>query len=186
MVVTRINFYAMSDLSSFPAPKEASTFASLLASLTGGTNKSSDLWDDSALADDVSTISYEQALRSHRRVPPAESLTVYKAADKQACTAAEPAAATARKKRKTASITIRLTREEETQLHDRAAAAQLSVSAYLRSCIFEAESLRAQVKEALLQIRSTAQADPSSQSQSRPPSSWRSRLLPHWRRSASG
>ena len=37
--------------------------------------KSDETWDDSALADDVATISYEQALRSHRRVPPAEART---------------------------------------------------------------------------------------------------------------
>lgn len=88
-------------------------------------------------------------------------------------------------KRKTASITIRLTDAEETQLHERARAAQLSVSAYLRSCIFEAESLRAQVKEALGQIRAAAQADPSHQPLSQPASSWRNRLLPHWRRHTS-
>ncbi len=175
----------MSDFSSAPVSKEASSFSSLLASLTGSTQNSNQIWDDSALADDVSTISYEQALRSHRRVPSAESLTVYEAADQQECTAEDSARVTIRKIRKTSSITIRLTKEEETQLHDRAAAAQLSVSAYLRSCIFEAESLRTQVKEALSQIRATAQANPPHQPESRLASSWRARLLPHWRRPAS-
>ena len=47
-----------------------------------------------------------------------------------------------------------MTAEEQAQLHERADAAQLSVSAYLRSCIFEAEALRTQVKEALAQMQS--------------------------------
>ena len=137
-----------------------------MASLTGSTPKSNGLWDDSALADDVSTISYEQALRSHRRVPAAESLPrVRSSRSRKNAPQRTLLASPCRKNRKTSSITIRLTKEEQTQLHDRAAAAQLSVSAYLRSCIFEAESLRAQVKEALSQIRATAQANrPSAES----------------------
>jgi hypothetical protein len=55
--------------------------------------------------------------------------------------------------RKSASVTVRLTAEENAQLHERAAAAGLTASAYLRSCLFEAESLRAQVKQALEQFR---------------------------------
>ena len=61
-------------------------------------------------------------------------------------------AATARN-RKQASITIRLSQEECAQLKHRAAEAGLTVSAYMRSCTFEAEALRAQVKEALAQLR---------------------------------
>jgi len=168
----------MSDLSSTTAQKEPRNFASLLASLTGGTQIATDAWDDSTLAEDVATISYEQALRSHRRVPATEMLT--EVSDIAESPAAKPTAPMSGKNRKNASITIRLTRDEEAQLHERAATAQLSVSAYLRSCIFEAESLRAQVKEALSQIRTTA--DPPHPS---PATSWRSRLLPHWRRSPS-
>jgi hypothetical protein len=55
---------------------------------------------------------------------------------------------------KSASITIRLSRAECAQLRKRAAEAGLTVSAYLRSCTFEAEALRAQVKDALAQMRS--------------------------------
>jgi predicted DNA binding CopG/RHH family protein len=54
---------------------------------------------------------------------------------------------------KNASITIRLSKAEYDQLHERAGEAGLTVSAYLRSCTFEAESLRAQVKETLAQLR---------------------------------
>jgi len=170
----------MSDLSSSTVQKEPRNFASFLASLAGGTQIATDAWDDSTLADDVATISYEQALRSHRRVPATKMLTVFEVSDIAESPAAKPTAPMSGKNRKNASITIRLTRDEEAQLHERAATAQLSVSAYLRSCIFEAESLRAQVKEALSQIRTTA--DPPHPS---PATSWRSRLLPHWRRSPS-
>jgi hypothetical protein len=55
---------------------------------------------------------------------------------------------------KCASITIRLSKAECTQLRARAAEAGLTISAYLRSCTLEAESLRAQVKDALAQLRS--------------------------------
>jgi len=55
---------------------------------------------------------------------------------------------------KSASITIRLSKAESEQLRRRASEAGLTVSAYLRSCTLEAESLRAQVKDALSQMRS--------------------------------
>jgi hypothetical protein len=49
-----------------------------------------------------------------------------------------------------------MSKAECAQLHKRAAEAGLTVSAYLRSCTFEAESLRAMVKDALAQLRSEA------------------------------
>jgi predicted DNA binding CopG/RHH family protein len=54
---------------------------------------------------------------------------------------------------KCASITVRLSKEECAQLRRRAAEAGLTISAYLRSCSVEAESLRAQVKDTLAQMR---------------------------------
>lgn len=54
---------------------------------------------------------------------------------------------------KSASVTIRLSYAEYEQLRMRAAEAGLTVSAYLRSCTLEAESLRTQVKEMLAQFR---------------------------------
>jgi hypothetical protein len=53
----------MSDPTLVPTTKDASTFANMLASFTGAPRKSIETWDDSALLDDVTTISYEQALR---------------------------------------------------------------------------------------------------------------------------
>jgi predicted DNA binding CopG/RHH family protein len=55
---------------------------------------------------------------------------------------------------KSASITIRLSVAECEQLRTRASEAGLTVSAYLRSCTFEAESLRAMVKDTLSKMRS--------------------------------
>lgn len=175
----------------FPLPNDASSFASLLASFTGSPKRPAETWDDSALLDDVTTISYEQALRSHRRVPAFDLAQATSPAQQDplpaniAASKALPDAGI--KHRKTASITIRLTKAEEAQLHERAAAAQLSISAYLRSCIFEAESLRAQVKEALSQMKAatTAEAQTPKYAQPKPTPNWRARLLPHWRRPAS-
>jgi hypothetical protein len=224
-----------------PQPPKASSFASLLAGFAASTDKTGERsrsqqvsahWNDDALEEDVATISYEQALRTHTRtrppfvrdlpdsteslpsvsdpglpydvlspntrkppesVSPAEGGIGAWSSDTEAClpgTAAEPGFAVPIdprvENRKSASITIRLSKPECSQLHQRAAAAGLSVSAYLRSCIFEAESLRAQVKETLAQLRSatpvggpkTAPTVPKSVSTAAP--SARSLLFPRW------
>lgn len=59
---------------------------------------------------------------------------------------------------KSASITIRMSKDEAAQLHRRAAEAGLTVSAYLRSCTFEAESLRAMVKDTMAQLKAASSA----------------------------
>jgi hypothetical protein len=51
-----------------------------------------------------------------------------------------------------------MSKEECAQLHRRAAEAGLTVSAYLRSCTFEAETLRAMVKDTMAQLKSTTSA----------------------------
>jgi hypothetical protein len=58
---------------------------------------------------------------------------------------------------RSASVTIRLSRAECARLHQRAAEAGLTVSAYLRSCAVEAEALRAQVKQALAELKTAAE-----------------------------
>jgi hypothetical protein len=84
---------------------------------------------------------------------------------------------------KRASITIRMSNEECAQLHQRAAAAGLTVSAYLRSCTFEAESLRALVKDTLAQLKpnepkkSRAVPAPARRAWFK----WLSWILPPWR-----
>jgi hypothetical protein len=118
------------------------------------------------LAADVATLSYEKALRTHARyhaVDPIED-----SAHDGPNASADPAVTqpqappsgdiAAGKVLKEASITIRLSREEDAQLRRRAAEAGLTVSAYIRSCTFEAESLRALVKDTLTQFRAGHEA----------------------------
>jgi hypothetical protein len=92
-------------------------------------------------------------VRTSEWVPPKAPVAVKPAAPPRAKQARKVALVSARK---SASLTVRLTAEENAQLHERAAAAGITASAYLRSCVFEAESLRAQVKQALEQFRAGA------------------------------
>jgi hypothetical protein len=180
-------------------------------------------WNDDDLADDVATLSYERALRTHARyrastptdqLPTGQPLTDQsptQAADPEPFSlekpsslekpfsleeflsevgaaapqaAARPAAklkprgnldsaanqstepnraptTCGERNLKEASVTIRMSKAECAQLHRRADEAGLTVSAYLRSCTFEAESLREMVKETLAQLRSaTTEARP--------------------------
>jgi hypothetical protein len=50
-------------------------------------------------------------------------------------------------------VSIRLTEKEFARLRDRADESGVSVSAYMRSCVLDAETLRSQVKRALAEIR---------------------------------
>jgi len=146
----------------------------------------SDSWDDSSLADDVAVLTYEEALHSTRQAritkpatdpmldDPAKANPAY-------CAVGKSKRRDAERKQRNATVTIRLTNEEQAQLHARAAAARLSISAYLRSCIFEAESLRSQVKAALAEMQST-QSTPSA-SGLKGLVNWRRRLFPAWSRS---
>ena len=116
--------------------------------------------------------------------PPAEGLS----ASQTAAPVAQPEASRPQlplfeRNLKDASITIRLSKAECAQLHRRAAEAGLTVSAYLRSCTFEAESLRTMVKETLAQLRSaTAQTNPAPARDSwlRRLGQWMVRLLNPW------
>jgi hypothetical protein len=195
--------------SASPSPNLAG-FASLLSSLMAPSSaaKAEPVWNDEELAEDVATLSYENALRSHSRysskgdedasldtaddpiarhlkaafaksgsttvsAPPAKPVQPYELRDEEQDPIQEfvqepiraqapPAPSKARSTQKSAtpfernlkrsSITIRMSEEECAQLHRRAAEAGLTVSAYLRSCTFEAEALRAQVKEVLAQL----------------------------------
>lgn len=134
----------------------AGDFASLLASLAAPP-KPEPQSDDDGLADDVSTISYEHALRAH-------APSRFRAGGADAAQAPPPIEASetgaAPKSLKTASITIRLSEPECVQLRQRAAEAGLTVSAYLRSCTLDVESLRAQVKETLAEMCNSKPAVP--------------------------
>ena len=167
--------------------KSGSSFANLLASFTR--KLQDDEWDDSALADDVAPLSYEEALRATRRTRAPETAAIAGVDDLGASLASASSEqksvhGVAEKQHRSASITIRVTAEERARLHERATAAQLSVSAYLRSCIFEAESLRSQVKEALAQMQSVHDiAGPYAPNR---PRGWRSRFFPAWTRARTG
>jgi predicted DNA binding CopG/RHH family protein len=183
-------------------PGSASSFAKLFAGLTRSKSENdtahSDSWIDEALAEDVATISYEQALRAHARyrhtepLPPAPpehtDPTVPKPPQSVRITEWAPndTSAALAASRKLSSITIRMSRAECEQLRQRAAAAGLTVSAYLRSCIFEVEALRAQVKDALSELHSEPGQPRAQHSENRdkPASAdWRARLFAHWPRS---
>ena len=129
------------------APSASGTFADVLASLARK-GSAAEVWDDSLLADDVANIRYEAAPPSPGYMPKTSRFTIGLATEAVDCAP-----------KRTASITIRLTSTEQKQLQERAAEAKLTVSAYLRSCVFEAESLRAQVKEALSEMRAATVAE---------------------------
>ena len=83
---------------------------------------------------------------------------------------------------KCASITIRMSKAECAQLRKRAAEAGLTVSAYLRSCTFEAESLRAMVKDTLAQLRPEPpkRKETASTTNRHPWFGWFLRFFPGW------
>lgn len=184
----RFNLQNMSSPAATASSVPSPSFAGTLAELATPGKKfpprrvSGDLFADD-FADDVATLSYESALRTHNRyrvtdaaaVPdetspmePASteilaSPSLFAASAKEL--AARLSSQSARmettplqRNLKRASITIRLSEPECAQLRQRAAEAGISVSAYLRSCTLEVEDLRAQVKSTLAQLRSAGAA----------------------------
>jgi hypothetical protein len=165
---------AMQPAQAQPSPS-SSSFAGLLASLASPRQSENDapFWSGSDLGEDVATISYESALRAHARYRPADrnewegtpstnSLADDAKAPIVGMTAgSEPSAAQVDSAsqaahdgdRRRASVTVRLSKAEVDRLRQRAAEAGLTISAYLRSCTFEVEALRAQVKAALAELR---------------------------------
>jgi hypothetical protein len=184
-----------------PSPT-SSTFAGVLAALTRSKIQSSSNWEDD-LEPDVATLSYDRALSAHARYRPGH-FPIDSAAesreDSATCTddavlkpesaPAFPIDAASRapaeqfvtrraaleEKRMRASVTLRMSKAEFAQLQQRAVEAGLTVSAYLRSCTFEVETLRAQVKQALAELR-TAQRESSPESSQPPRTSWLARVM---------
>jgi hypothetical protein len=180
-----------------PAPR---SFAGLLADFAAPAKKFPPERDinraEDGLADDVATLSYEHALRSQARYRPVDEPILRQPVAPQVAepTALEqmafdsgdfgqqkprPAGAPVRG-RKCASVTVRLTQPEDEQLRQRSAEAGMTVSAYLRSCAFEVEDLRAQVKQTLAELkRKTSEtAEPHKKA------TWWHRVWPHRRESA--
>jgi hypothetical protein len=181
-----------------------SSFAGLLAALTQPEKKKPPEWNDNGLADDVTTLSYERALQARARYRTADrpnwtfapeglqgasngqqaaQLPVAGAGeDLPARSGATDSPVPGRDLRRT-SVTIRLSDAESVQLHERAAEAGLTVSAYLRSCAFEAEALRAQVKAALAELRTAGRSEKAT---ARNPTlrlrfGWLARIWPRWK-----
>jgi len=139
------------------------------------------------------TLSYESALRRHTRIPShlpplplASQLHCHGAhKDNAADTDLLPPAgscsdrhtltrqllASARESQaaelKRCTISVRLNQEESEVLRLRAAESGMTVSAYLRSCVLEADQLRAQVKNALAELKHSAANQTAGQ-------------IPHW------
>lgn len=139
-------------LASFAVPKHANTHTAAAR-------------NNGALEDDVVTLTYEQALRNqtrHRADERGRETSAIQATRTDEIASAgsgeTPHPASGRESR-TASVTIRLSKSECAMLHQRAAEAGISVSAYLRSCVLEADALRKQVKDALLELKTAAKTD---------------------------
>lgn len=157
-----------------PSPG-SSSFAGLLALITASRNMDHDAPVQSGFdrGDDIATISYESALRAHARYRPenrdeweklpSPSDPANNARKESATTSADGHAAALRTNcasqtlvdgdLRRASVTIRLSEAELHRLRQRAGEAGMTISAYLRSCTFEVETLRAQVKEVLTRLR---------------------------------
>jgi hypothetical protein len=180
-----------------PDSSPPSSFAGFLAALARPDRAASDgvsaqraTWSDELLAEDVATLSYEQALRAHARYHAddmaADSVEAVPAhsADVPPLEAGPSVQAAPERVLKEASITIRLSREENAQLRSRAAEAGLTVSAYIRSCTFEAEALRALVKNTLTHFR-TGSPPPQAKSPN-PRRRWAALFWPGRRAHSSG
>lgn len=144
------------------------SFAGMLADLAAPEKKFPPARELDGLEDDVATISYEQALRAHARFRP-QAAPQQKAAPVEAGPPRQgslfPTASVQTPNeppRKSASVTVRMSAEECERLRKRAGEAGMTVSSYLRSCAFEVETLRTQVKDTLAQLRSPARQTRSS------------------------
>jgi hypothetical protein len=157
-----------------PTPR---SFAGLLAEYASPEKKFPPARDLDGLADDIATLSYEHALKTHARYRPvtedtqsqpqqpafpgfAAPAALGRAPENVTRAEAPPSAhlpssPAEPESRKSASVTVRLTRSEDDRLRQRAAEAGMTISAYLRSCAFEVETLRAQVKQTIADLRHT-------------------------------
>ncbi len=177
------------DVSSLPT---TASFSSLLTALTARLPDQDAPISENLLRDDVVSLSYEQALHTaarHRspashapsqQDPKAKPVRPAPQAG-QSAMPHTPHRRTRRAIRMASSVTIRLDESECGELRARAAEAGLTVSAYLRSCIFEVEDLRAQVKQALAQMRSSSKPASAPPAPMQAPSpGWRERIFPRW------
>jgi hypothetical protein len=170
----------MDQASAAPSSPPSPSFAGLLASLASPAkeNESSvSSWPDGDSGDDIVTLSYEQALRQHARYRPADRGESHAPDERDEREEGGPSASEPKGKNgalaqsgtasrsmhdhnlRTASVTIRLSSSESAQLRRRATEAGMTISAYLRSCVLEADALRTQVKETLAEMKIAAAAE---------------------------
>jgi hypothetical protein len=182
-----------------PTPSSFAGLLATLASPPTQAAEDDPLWSTSDLGEDVISLSYERALRAHARYRPADRLVdrdiergdglpappVSSGVDAGADAAIETGAAGATdaavaapslpadlapdRDLRSASVTIRLSKAECARLRERATEAELTVSAYLRSCVLEAEALRAEVKQALAELKAGAKPPQQAQTAFREP-----------------
>jgi predicted DNA binding CopG/RHH family protein len=178
----------------------ASSFAGLLATLTApqpAAIEDESLWSSSDLGEDVASLSYERALRAHARYRPANRASGLPIPAEGFATHAETDAATGAAQAtageratpessktqdhdlRTASVTIRLSKIECARLRERAAEAGLTISAYLRSCALEAETLRAEVKRTLAELKTAAETPTPAVQTRKPWFGWIGRIRKH-------
>lgn len=139
--------------SAAPASSPTSrSFAGVLVDLAAPEGKRPPARDLDGLEDDVAALSYEQALRVHGRNRPVINDPRPQLVPEPATVPSAPPAPV-ELKRKSQSVTVRLSRSESERLRQRAAESGLTISDYLRSCVLEVESLRAQVKDTLVALR---------------------------------
>jgi hypothetical protein len=133
---------------------------------------SADTLDENAAEEEMeretASLSYEDALRRGARIsysvspkPAATSKSQQEGTD-----ALHPEPHAAGAGRHPGTVTIRMSPAECAQLRERAAEAGLTMSAYIRSCVLEAEALRTQVKQALQELRSPVDQELRRQAQS--------------------
>jgi hypothetical protein len=174
-IVKRSMLHSMQEEIRNPFAHTAPDFAGLLAALAAAKPIEPPTWNEEELPQDVATLSYERALRKHARyksgdaedfstaqLPNIQSRRTSVGAQNaiseglhvdEPIRRAASAAPTSEQVRKCASVTIRMSQAECEQLRERAAEAGITISAYLRSCTFEAEALRTQVKPTLAELR---------------------------------
>jgi predicted DNA binding CopG/RHH family protein len=159
----RIILHFMQEETANTSAQPARDFAGLFAALAATRHSDLPKWTDEELPPDVTMLSYERALRTHARYKTSDiddtgavqNCEIQSARSTATNHPLRAKVSMSERNRKCASVTIRMSQAECEQLRERATEAGLTISAYLRSCTFEAEALRAQVKEALAEIRNT-------------------------------
>ena len=136
-------------------------FAAFLARLAALPDWDADLPDQPAPhepadagKEEIALLSYEHALRGKSLMGSAAETALGSAQSSLAYSSVSTVAKIAEPRRCRANI--RLTTAEDEILRMRAAESGLAISAYIRSCVFEVESLRTQVKQMMAEIRAVA------------------------------